>query len=62
LWKGHKDWTVYDMYSAILHEITFCGLPEDQIRHLAEIDQRIAEAKDWMKRKAEQEKDEEDSL
>lgn len=46
LWKGKREWTVYDMYFAILFEITFCGTPNDQIRRVAELDQHMAEAQD----------------
>ncbi len=46
LWKGKREWTVYDMYYAILFEITFCGVPNDQIRKVAELDQTMAEVKD----------------
>lgn len=46
LWSGTRAWTVYDMYFAILYEITFVGTPDDQIRRVADLDQRLAEAKD----------------
>lgn len=49
IWKGKKDWTVYDMYFAFLYEMTFCGSPEDQVRQLADLDQRLADAKEQLR-------------
>lgn len=51
-WSGTKEWTVYDMYYAILYEITFCGLPNDQVLKVAELDQSLAEARDWINKRA----------
>lgn len=50
MWSGTRAWTVYDLYYAILYEITFCGTPDDQVRRVAELDQRLAEAKDAVAR------------
>jgi hypothetical protein len=46
IWSGEHAWTVYDMYHAILDEISFLGTPDDQMRAIAELDQRFAEAMD----------------
>lgn len=50
IWSGTREWTVYDLYYAILFEITFCGTPDDQLRRVAELDQRLAETKDAVAR------------
>lgn len=50
IWSGTREWTVYEMYYAILYEITFVGTPDDQVRKMADLDQRVAEAKDAITR------------
>lgn len=47
--KIKKPWTVYDMYYAILFEISFLGTPNEQISKLADFDQIIAAAKDELR-------------
>jgi len=46
--KGYRRCTVYDVLYAILFEITWHGLPEDQIRFIAEMDQTMAGIKDGL--------------
>lgn len=44
--EGKHKWTVYDMLFAILFEISFVGTPNDQLRMISDLDQRLAEAKE----------------
>lgn len=40
------SWTVYDLLSAILEEISFHGSPNDQLRQIHELDQSLSEIRD----------------
>lgn len=44
--EGDRPFTVYDALDAIFEEISFYGSPDDKVRECAEIDQRVAEAKE----------------
>lgn len=48
IWQGKKKWTVYELLYAIFEEISFHGTPKDQLRRLADLDQRLASAKDYI--------------
>lgn len=47
---AEKEWSVYDMYYGILFEISFIGTPNDQLRSIADLDQRQAEVVDYLKK------------
>lgn len=43
---AHCDFTVYDVISGILDELVWHGYPDDKVRMVQELDQRMSEAKE----------------
>jgi len=49
--KGTLEFTVYDVFSAILNEISFMGLPQNRDEELKKLEKTVRECKEQIKKK-----------